>query len=99
MVITTNLWEVVEESSALKKEQERANKLAMLSRTHAVTHLAGPPTSQVAPSYVAPIQQRKNDPHPSVGGARSRNFTSKRLRGEGGGGEGEEEDKERLEDL
>jgi len=62
------MWEVVEESSAPKKEQERANKLAMLSRTRAVTHLAGPPTSQVAPSYVAPIQQRKTGPHPSVEG-------------------------------
>jgi len=51
-----------------KRKKREQNELAMSSRTHPVTHLPGPPTSQVAPLYLAPIQQSKAGPHPSVGG-------------------------------
>ena len=41
------------------KDKNGQNELAMSSRTRPVTHLSGPPTSQVPPSYIVPIQQRK----------------------------------------
>jgi len=62
----------------------------MSSRTRSVTHFAGPPTSRVPPSNVAPFQQRKAGPHPSEEGRGSQpQFqVEERERGEEGGGEG-----------
>jgi len=60
--------EIVSAQTKNKKEQ---NELAISSRTHSVTHLAGPPTVQVPPSYV-PIQQKKANPRPSEEGMSSK---------------------------
>jgi len=49
-------------------KKKKQNELAISSRARPVTHLTGPPTSRVPPSYVAPIQQRKASPHPSEEG-------------------------------
>jgi hypothetical protein len=53
---------------AEKKKKKEEKELAMSSRARSVTHLAGPPTSRVPPSYIAPFQQRKPGPHPSEEG-------------------------------
>jgi len=51
-----------------KKKIKEENELEISSRAGSVIHLAGPPTSRVPPSYIAPIRQRKAGPHPSEEG-------------------------------
>lgn len=72
-VFATNLWEGRGEvvSAKKKKTKKEENELEISSQAHSVTHLAGPPTSRVPPSYVAPIRQRKACPHPSEEGRAS----------------------------
>ena len=54
--------------SAGKQKKKEQNEVAISTRTRPVTHLAGLPTTRVPPWYVAPIQDRKADPHPSEEG-------------------------------
>jgi hypothetical protein len=51
-----------------KKKTKEQNELVISSRARPVTYLAGPPTSRVPPSYVAPIHQINSGPHPSEEG-------------------------------